>query len=88
MANNKSLGEIVFPRIEIMEYSGSDETFTLEISGNGKKIRVKLFTNQVKDLTDKAREVVGKKRDYVLQKWNSYLRLKNYTGYQSPDGKD
>jgi hypothetical protein len=60
----------------------------MRIEGQGKVIRIKSCVNGVNTIVERAREVVGKQRDYALQQWNKYKKLKQTTGYISPDGTD
>ena len=83
---NKSLGMIVYPQITIENFSGSTGDFILRIEGSGKVIKIKSCITGVEKMVNTAREIVGRQKSYAISEWNLYKRLKEATGYKSPDG--
>lgn len=84
----KSLGMIEYPQISIESFNGSRNEFVIRIEGSGKAIKIKSCVHGATTIVERAREVVGKQRNYALEQWNKYKRLKASTGYVSPDGSD
>ena len=84
-SKKKSLGIMEYPTTSIESFSGSTNSFIIKIETSTKIIRIKSCVNGVNTLVDKAREVVGKQRGYALEQWHRYKRLKEVTGYKSPE---